>query len=298
MAQRERWGKKNFEDKRDWKTYNEHLIKRGEYYIINPRFLDNWLDEIKELNHRKVGQPYTYPNSMIEFLGVFRGKGFDYRALQGIMRAFSKRLGPFPVISFSQIRRRIKKLSLSFMAKSNDLVVACDGSGMKVSNRGEWIRQKWKVRRGWIKVVIMGDTDGNIVDIRIGNEDLDERAASRGMIRRNKKNLDKVLLDGYHDCENTFDLCNQAGIEPAIKIRENASGKGFGPRAREVRLYQNLGYKNWAEQKGYGMRWPASEGVFSAVKRIFGEGVQSHKTRNMYHETRLKFWAYQQLKEL
>ena len=44
MVQRERWGKKNFEDKkRDWKTYNEHLIKRGEYYI-NPRFLDNWLD--------------------------------------------------------------------------------------------------------------------------------------------------------------------------------------------------------------------------------------------------------------
>ena len=296
MVQKERWGKK-FEDKRNWKTYNEHLIKRGEYYI-NPRFLDNWLDEIRELNHRKVGQPYTYPNSMIEFLGIFRGKGFDYRALQGIIRAFSKRLGPFPVISFSQIRRRIKKLSLSFRARSNDLVVACDGSGMKVSNRGEWMRQKWGVRRGWIKVVIMGDTEGNIVDIRIGNEDLDERSAGRGMIRKNRKNIDKVLMDGYHDCEDTFDLCNQAGIEPAIKIRENASGKGFGSRPREVRLYQNLGYKNWTEQKGYGMRWPASEGIFSAVKRIFGEGVQSHKKWDMYHETRLKFWAYQQLKEL
>ena len=296
MAQKKRWGKK-YRDKRDWKTYNEHLIKRGEYYI-NPRFLDTWLDEIKELNHRKIGQPFLYPTSLIEFLAIFKSKGFNYRALQGIMRAFAKRLGPFPVISFSQIRRRIKKLSLSFRAKSRNLVVACDGSGMKVSNRGEWMRQKWGVRRGWLKVVIMGDTEGNIVDIRIGNEDLDERAASRGMIRKNRRNITRVLLDGYHDCEDTFDLCDQSGIDAGIKIRENASGKGFGSRPREVRRYQNLGYKKWAKQKGYGMRWLASEGIFSAVKRIFDENVRSHKKRNMYHEARLKFWAYQQLKDV
>ena len=144
----------------------------------------------------------------------------------------------------------------------------------------------------------MGDTKGDIVDIRIGNEDLDERAASRGMIRKNKANIDKILLDGYHDCEDTFDLCNQLKIEPGIKIRENASNKGLGPRPREVRLYQKLGYKKWVEQKEYGMRWPASEGIFSAVKRIFDENVRSHKTRDMYHEARLKFWAYQQLKDI
>lgn len=296
MARKERWGKK-YEDKRDWKTYNEQLIKREEYYV-NPRFLEGWLDELKEMNFRKVGQPYTYPNSMVEFLGILRSKGFDYRGLEGIMRAFSRKLGPFPVISFSQIRRRIKKLPLSFKAKSNNLVVGCDGSGVKVSNRGEWIRQKWKVRRGWIKVVIMGDTDGNIVDIRIGSEDMDERAASRGMIRKNKKSINKVIMDGYHDCEDTFDLCNQLGIEPAIKIRENASGKGLGPRPKEVRFYQSLGYKKWAKQKGYGMRWPSSEGIFSAVKRMFDENVRSHKTRNMHHEARLKFWAYQQLRDV
>ena len=293
---KKRWGKK-FEDNRDWKQYNEKLVKRGEYYV-NPRYLDSWLDEIKELNHRKIGQPFLYPPSMIEFLAILRSKGFDLRALQGIMEAFAKRLGPFPVISFSQIRRRIKQLPLSFRAKSKSLVVASDGSGLKVSNRGEWMRQKWQVRRGWIKVVIMGDTKGNIVDIRVGNEDMDERAASRGMIRKNQENIDKVLLDGYHDCEDTFDLCRQLKIEPGVKIRKNASDKGLGSRPREVRRYQKLGYKKWAEQKEYGMRWPASEGIFSAVKRIFDENVRSHKTRNMYHEARLKFWAYQQLKDI
>ncbi len=288
---------KKYKDRRDWKRYNEKLVKRGEYYV-NPRFLDTWLDEIKKMNHRKVGQPFLYPTSMIEFLAFFKSKGFDYRSLQGIMRGFSKKLGPFPVISFSQIRRRIKKLPLSFRAKSTNLVVACDGSGMKVSNRGEWIREKWRIRRGWIKVVIMGDTKGNIVDIRIGNENLNERASSRGMIRKNKKNISKVIMDGYHDCEDTFNLCNQLRIEPSIKIRENASNKGLSPRSKEVRLFQKLGYEKWKKEKGYGMRWPASESIFSAVKRMFNENVQSHKTRNMYHEARLKFWVYQQLKDI
>jgi hypothetical protein len=189
------------------------------------------------MNSKKIGQPYIYPNSMIEFLGIIKSKGFDYRSLQGMVRALSKRFGPFPVISYSQIRRRTKKLELSFKPKSENLAVGCDGIGVKVTNRGEWIRQKWKVRRGWIKVVIMGDISGDIVDIRIENENLDERSASRGMIRKNKGCIDKVLMDGLHDCEDTFNLCKQENIEPAIEIRENATGKGMNKRAEETRPF-------------------------------------------------------------
>lgn len=296
MPKKKRWGKK-YIDKRDWKEYNAKLIKRGEYYI-NPRFLETWLDEIKEANFGKVGEPFLYPNSLIEFLAVLKSKGFDYRALEGIIRALSKRLNSFPVISFSQIRRRMLALPVSFDVKSNDLVVGADGSGIKVSNRGDWIREAWNIRRGWIKVVILGDSEGNIVDVRIGNENLDERASARGMLRKNSKNIKKALMDGLHDCEDTFDLCDELGIEAGIKIRENANDEGLGARPREVRLYKNLGYKKWAKEKDYGMRWPSTEGIFSGVKGIFGESVKSHKIRNMYHEAKLKFWSYQKLKDI
>ncbi len=87
------------------------------------------------MNAGKVGEPYTYPDSMIRFLAVLYAKGFEYRALQGIMRGLSRHFYNFPVISFSQIRRKIQKLPLNFDAKSNDLIVGIDGSGMKVSNR-------------------------------------------------------------------------------------------------------------------------------------------------------------------
>jgi hypothetical protein len=262
--------------------------------------LETWEEEIEELNRGKVGNPYIYPNSMIAFLAVLKSKGFDYRSLEGIMRVLSRKLGPFPVICYSQIRRRILELPMEFEAEARSNIVACDASGIKVSNRGEWMREKWKVRRGWIKVVVMGDTKGNIVDIRIGDEELDEKEVSREMLKEKEKeiDIDKVILDGLHDCEDTFDLCKELGIVPAIKIRKNASDKGLSKRAEEVRLYKRLGYRKWAKQKGYGMRWVATEGIFSAVKRIFGENVRSHKVENAYREARMKFWAYQQLRNL
>lgn len=295
MAKTKRWGKK-YKDKRNWKEYNKQLVKRGEYYI-NPRFLDTWLEEISSLNHNKVGQPYLYPNSMIEFLAILKSKSFDFRALEGIMRALSKRIGGFPVISYSQIRRRIKKLPLGFAAKSDHLITGIDGTGFKVSNRGEWIRQKWKIRRGWVKVVILGDTKGNIVDIRIGNDNLDENKASRGMLRKNAKNIDKNLADGLHDCVDNFDIYEKLNIEPGIKIRKNANPSGFAPRPYAVQEFQSKGYEKWAKDKEYGLRWPATEGVFSAVKRIFAETLNSHTKRNLYHEAKLKFWAYQALRD-
>lgn len=298
MSKKERWGKK-YKDNRDWKAYNQRLIRRGEFYI-NPVFLDNWLDETRNMNHGKVGQPYLYPDSLIEFLSILSVKGFDLRALQGIVHALSARLGNFPVISFSQIRRRVLHLNIKFASKDSNIIAAVDGTGLKTNNRGDWIRNKWKVKRGWIKVVIMGDIKGNIIDIRIGNEDLDENAAARGMLRNNHKKISKYIGDGLHDCKDNFKLLDQFGIEPVIKIRKNASTKRKGclARQREVIKYKELGYKKWAEEKDYGLRWPASEGIFSADKRLFGEFVRSHKKRNMYHEAKLKFWAYQKLKDI
>ena len=285
--------------KRDWKTYNKQLIKRGEFYI-NPKFLYTWNKEIKEMNHGKEGNPYFYPNSMIEFLGILHVKSFDYRALEGILRALSPKFNNFPVISYTQICRRVNSMDINFNIEESNLVVGVDGSGIKISNRGDWMRHKHKVRKGWVKVVILGDKEGNIVDVRVGNEKLNEKKSSRGMVRKNKKKIKKLLGDGLHDCKETFNLCRKLGIEPVIKIRENASGKSDGSffRKRHVQEYKKLGYDKWAKEKEYGIRWLCTEGIFSAVKRIFGEFVRAAKKRNIYHEAKLKFWAYNQIKNL
>jgi len=282
--------------KRNWKETNEKYIKRGEFFI-NPSFLDSWLDEINQMNKRKVGEPYLYPNSMIEFSAYFHCKGFDYRGCEGILRGLSKLFQiPFPVICYTQICRRINKLNIQFDFIEENLVVGIDGTGEKVSNRGEWIRQKWKVRRGWIKVVIMGSKNG-IVDLRIGNENLDERKAGRVMIKKHHKKIKKVLADSFHDCRDTFNLCEEYNLETAIKIRKGASirARNSPRRKHEVIKYQNMEHPEWVKTTGYGYRWPLTEGHFSGCKRLFGEYVRATKKRNMYKEVKLKFWAYNNL---
>lgn len=290
--------KKKYEDKRVWPEYNQQLIKRGEFYI-NPKFLETWLVELKGMNAGKIGQPYLYPNSMIEFLAVLHARNFDYRSLEGIISGIAKITLPFPIISYTQICRRLNSLEVSFEATEENLIVAVDGSGEKSSKRGGWMREKWKVRKGWIKVVIMGNTNGEVIDIRVGPETLNEKKAARGMIKGNHKVIKKIIMDGCHDCRETFNLCEQYKIETAIKIRKNANIKSLGsPRRRkEVLLYKKLGYEKWVKEKQYGLRWPSSEGIFSNVTRIFGDSLSSTKKKNMYHEAKIKYWAYNKLKE-
>src|SRR3989344_4017783 len=231
--------KREYIDTRDWPKYNEELVMRG-YFYFNPAFLLTWNDELEKMNARKVGQPYLYPESMIKFLAVLHCK-FDFRALEGFMHWLSEMNYTFPVIDYSQICRRYNKLDVDFRILEEDmkeyLLVGADGSGEKSTKRGGWIREKWKVKKGWIKVVIMGVKNSKekkyVIDIRVGNENLDERAAARGMVRKNHKNIGVLFADGLHENEDMFDLCEKYGIPTAIKLRDNCSTKTKSPRRKQ-----------------------------------------------------------------
>ena len=53
--------------RRNWKDYNEKLVRRGEIYI-SLDFLDGWDDELAKMNKGKVGRPYIYPQTFMYFL--------------------------------------------------------------------------------------------------------------------------------------------------------------------------------------------------------------------------------------
>jgi hypothetical protein len=307
MKLEKRWGKK-YKDKRNWKEYNKELVFRGEI-LINPVFLKNWNKEVNQMNARKIGQPYLYPESMIEFLAVLHCKGIDFRGLQGLMKGLSDNFKyQFPVIDYSQICRRFNKLKTDFEVLPEDtddyLIAGLDGSGEKSTKRGGWMREHYKVRKGWIKVTIMGVKNKKgkkyVIDIRVGNEKTDEKAATRSMIRNKQKNIGILYADGFHDCKDTFNLCDKYGIATGIKIREKSSIKTrkSARRREEVKIYQSMPYEEWAREKKYGTRWVVTEGIFSACKRIYGEYVSATKKRNMYHEVKVKFWAYNKLVSL
>ena len=277
------------------------------YFYFNPEFLLTWNDELKQMNKGKIGQPYLYPESMIKFLAVLHCK-FDFRGLEGFMRWLSENYKfEFPVIDYSQICRRYNLLKIDFNILEEDmkdyLEVGIDGSGEKSTKRGGWMREKWKVKKGWIKVVIMGAKNKNskkyVIDIRVGNEELDERSVARQMVRKNHQNINILYADGLHENKNMFDLCEKYNIPTAIKLRDNCSVRTKSPRRKkEVKIYKSMPYEERSREKNYGQRWPITEGIFSGCKRIMGEYVSATKKRNMYHEVKVKFWAYNLFQEI
>jgi|GEM_PF-4472420 len=41
------------------------------------------------------------------------------------------------------------------------VIIAVDSTRIEVTNQGGWMREKWKVRRDWIKVHAMNDFETN-----------------------------------------------------------------------------------------------------------------------------------------
>ena len=65
---------------RDWKSYNEALVRRGEI-LLSLDFINNWDKELEEMNKGKEGKPYQYPNSFISLLTILHAYLLPYRQL-------------------------------------------------------------------------------------------------------------------------------------------------------------------------------------------------------------------------
>ena len=54
---------------RDWKSYNEALVKRGTIRV-DLDFVSDWSRELKTMNGGKEGARYRYPESFIKLLAI------------------------------------------------------------------------------------------------------------------------------------------------------------------------------------------------------------------------------------
>ena len=286
-------------EKRNWKEYNEHLIRRGEI-LFSLDFLDNWEEEIKKMNEGKRGRPYEYPESFAVFTKILHDCiHIRYRQIEGFLRALSKYIPKIKAPSFSQIRRRAIKIDIplpkTLKESKDDFVIAIDSSGVKVANRGEWMRHKWKVRKGWIKVHIAVDVNTNeVVSIEITDESTGDGKMLPLLVQKAEKNKgmkpDKALADGSYDSRDNFNYLDSKGIEPVIKTRKDASTKARGSpaRAKKVRERKKIEYEGWKDKYKYGKRW-MSETVFSRAKREYGEYVMAKKWKNMVNEIKFQY---------
>ena len=275
-----------YEDKRNWPEYNGQLVRRGWFYL-STSFLEHWDEELENMNCGKNGRPFKFPDTFIQFSGLmYTFLHLPYRQLEGYLQALSGFIPELRSADYTTLWQRITKMELNVPIPENDIVVALDSTGIKVTNRGDWMREKHGVeRRGWIKVHV-------VVDVKtrkpITFAITDEKTADHEMAKPllENINMEDALMDGAYDKEEVFKFLKGKGVKlPGIKIRKNAVVKAGSERAESVLQFQKYGYNSWRIVHQYGRRW-AAESVFSAIKRIFGETVRATSTEQMFNEVR------------
>jgi len=286
------------ERKRNWKEYNEQLVQRGEI-LLDVESLKGWQEELQEMNLGKNGRPFRYPHSLILFLGTLRVVfSLPYRQLEGLARGLGKLIS-IPTPDYSTLSLRLPKLELDLgyePREGEEVVIAVDGTGIKVTNRGEWMRKK---RKGYIKIHVAVDIKTKqAVSLEVTDDQTHDGEKLKSLVRKAQKKvrIKKALGDGSYDSHDNFKFLAGAGISPGIKVREDSNPHCGGVRGEVVRAYLR-DPPAWKKQVDYGQRWMV-EAFFSGFKRLFGEVVHAKKFERMVKEIELKVWVYNLMLDL
>ena len=300
-----RWGPK-FVDKRDWNKTNEELVVRGEF-LLDLNWVKSWDKEVEEMNKGKRGRPYEFPESLIKLQAVWN-QWVGVRQVEGITRKLVEAAQLPDFNDYSTINRRVRKVDTTLeLPKHGFCSVSCDGTGMKMNQAGEYRYDKYgrKKPKKWLRVVISANPlTGDLLDVEVhvegdGPSEPEVAVQHLNNLWSYSITVDKFWGDGSFDVLDLFNLLEEHGTESAIPPRENASKNANGSmrRVREVFEFQTQRWKDWARKKRYGLRWLGTEGVFSAVKRIFGEKTRCKTVGNMCLEVKRRFWAYESMRK-
>jgi hypothetical protein len=284
-------------DKRNWVEYDRSLVRRGEV-ALDFDFLDEWNRELKKMSRGKEEVPFQYPEAFMRLLAhlhvLFH---LPYRHKQGFISSFSKYVQGLEVPAYSTIWEKTNQLDMALDAVKRDqpISIAIDSSGIKVTNSRDWMGKKWKAKRGYLKIhLTVAPKSKEAVAIQVTDETVPDGSQTGPRVKEamSKKEVERVYGDGAYGRRANFNLLASNGVDPAIKVRNDASRKAKGCYTRKMEVIaQQTNFEEWKKEKHYGDRWTV-EGAYSCIKWIFGEYVPAKKFVNMAKEMATKISLY------
>ena len=118
--------------------------------------------------------------------------------------------------------------------KDEYIVIAIDSTGIKVTNRGQWMREKWHIKnkKGYLKIhVAVNVKTKKILSMKVTNDEhvhdskalpelVDQAIKSDNMLLA--ASIGKLFADGAYDNNDIFRYLGDNGIQPCIKVRKNS----------------------------------------------------------------------------
>jgi hypothetical protein len=196
-----------------WSEYNESLVRRGEI-LLGFDVIDKWDKELADMNRGKPGEPFHYPDTFVLMLGYAKAYfHLPYRQTEGIVKGHAgNRIPSIP--DFSTINRRVNRLDLKLENKNKTredeyIIITIDSSGIKKTNRGQWMNKKWNVqkqnRKGYLKIHVAVDIKSKeILSMEITDEHVHDNKVLPSLVDNVIKSnndgfavvVDRVLGDG------------------------------------------------------------------------------------------------------
>jgi len=219
-----------------------------------------------------------------------------------------KNLPYHPTTSYSQTcRRQVNKLDISTTRSDDDykdIIIAIYSSGIKVTNRGQWMQQdKWNnnKKKGYLKIHIAVNikTKEILAFLDVTDEKMHDGKVMPRLIDHILKNNNNIIIksalgDGSYDSNENFKYFQEKRIKPAIKVRKNSiissknnnrlRNKEVSPQIKDLFIWKK-------KRRIYGHRWMIETG-FSSIKRMFGGYTSATKLQNMVKEMILKVSLY------
>ncbi len=209
------------------------------------------------------------------------------------MRKLSELTGKFKPLSYVAIFQRIRGIPISGMIEEingssrDGMTVIIDSSGLKITQRGDWLTNKWHTKRkGWLKIHVAIDAERmNVVSLTVSKEFAHDTKEFRKLLYPVAGRASSVYGDGAY---------GSRGIGAVIPPRSGSrslSRSGGPARGRVVRRIRKIGLEEWKKEVQYGKRWRV-EIFFSALKRTVGEIIMANKLVYQIQEAVMKIYAY------
>ena len=94
-----------------------------------------------------------------------------------------------------------------------------------MANRGEWIRHKWHIRRGYLKIHVAVDIKNKkIISLEVTSEEVHDGKMLKNLVDNasENNNLKGIVADGMYDSNNNFRYLSNHHINSGIKTRCNS----------------------------------------------------------------------------
>ena len=93
------------------------------------------------------------------------------------------------------------------VGNDDDMIIELNMTGIKVANRCEWIRHKWHVRRGYLKIhVTVNIKNKKIISLGVTSEDMHDGKMLKKLIDNAyaNNNVKGALAVGMYDSNKNF----------------------------------------------------------------------------------------------